>query len=29
MSSQAARERTGLAYLIGILGSFLIIAALV
>ena len=29
MSSQPARERTGLAYLAGILGSFLIVAALV
>ena len=29
MNSQPARERTGLAYLIGILGSFLIVAALV
>ena len=29
MSSQPARERTGLAYLFGILGSFLIVAALV
>ena len=29
MSLQSARERTGLAYLIGILGSFLIFAALV
>ena len=29
MNPQPARERTGLAYLIGILGSFLIIAALV
>jgi hypothetical protein len=29
MSAQPARERTGLAYLIGILGSFLIVAALV
>jgi hypothetical protein len=29
MSSQPARERTGLAYLLGILGSLLIVAALV
>jgi hypothetical protein len=29
MSSQPARERTGLAYAIGILGSLLIVAALV
>lgn len=29
MSSQPARERTGLAYVIGILGSLLIVAALV
>src|SRR2546422_2197992 len=29
MNSQSARERAGLAYLVGILGSFLIIAALV
>ena len=29
MSSQPARERTGLAYLAGILGSLLIVAALV
>jgi hypothetical protein len=29
MSVQPARERTGFAYLIGILGSFLIVAALV
>jgi hypothetical protein len=29
MSAQPARERTGFAYLIGILGSFLIVAALV
>ncbi len=29
MNAQLARERTGLAYLVGILGSFLIVAALV
>ena len=29
MSSQPARERTGIAYVIGILGSLLIVAALV
>ncbi len=29
MNSQPARERTGLAYLAGILGAFLIVAALV
>jgi hypothetical protein len=29
MNSQPPRERTGLAYLIGILGSFLILAAMV
>ena len=29
MSSQPVRERTGLAYVIGILGSLLIVAALV
>jgi len=29
MSAQPARERTGSAYLVGILGSFLIVAALV
>ena len=29
MSSQPSRERTGLAYVIGILGSLLIVAALV
>jgi hypothetical protein len=29
MNDQPARERTGLAYLVGILGSFLIVAALV
>ena len=29
MNSQPARERTGLAYVAGILGSFLIVAALV
>ena len=29
MSSQPARERTGLAYVVGILGSLLIVAALV
>ena len=29
MNAQPARERTGLAYVVGILGSFLIVAALV